>query len=162
MNIKQPPTLSFSEAFNSATSKIFQFNGRARRSEYWWMMVLLLAVNVILTPFIGFLVDLATIPLTFRRLHDTGRSGWWWGIYTILRIAFGVSFVYDLVMTSLNAENMRGYEEELAFALLAKYAIWLVVIGIYKIVLIVFMCMDSDIDENKYGKSPKYVDSDAQ
>ena len=84
------------------------------------------------------------------------------GIYTILRIAFGVSFVYDLVMTSLNAENMRGYEEELAFALLAKYAIWLVVIGIYKIVLIVFMCMDSDIDENKYGKSPKYVDSDAQ
>ena len=67
MNIKQTPTLSFSEAFNSATSKIFQFNGRARRSEYWWMMVLLLAVNVILTPFIGILVDLATIPLTFRR-----------------------------------------------------------------------------------------------
>lgn len=32
------PQLSFSEAFNSATSKIFQFTGRSRRSEYWWTM----------------------------------------------------------------------------------------------------------------------------
>lgn len=156
------PQLSFSEAFNSATSKIFQFTGRSRRSEYWWTMALVYLVNIILTPFLGVFLSIATIPLTFRRLHDTGRSGWWWGVGAIMQVAFIGSLVYDAFMAGIHANDLRGYEDDFAFTLIAKYFIWLVVIGIYKIVLLVFMCLDSDQYENEYGESPKYIDSEEQ
>ena len=73
------PSLGFSEAVNKAASDIFKFEGRSRRSEYWWSMVIVSLVGIVLTPLFGFVLNLLTIPLTFRRLHDTGRSGWWWG-----------------------------------------------------------------------------------
>lgn len=93
MDICETPSLSFSEALNKSTCKIFQFTGRSRRSEYWWTMLLVYLLNIVLTPFIGIFIDIATIPLTFRRLHDTGRSGWWWGICAILQVAFFISLL---------------------------------------------------------------------
>lgn len=156
------PQLSFSEAFNNVTSKIFQFTGRSRRSEYWWTMALVYLLNIILTPFLGVFLSIATIPLTFRRLHDTGRSGWWWGVGAIMQVAFIVSLVYDAFMVGIHANDRHDYEDGWAFTLFAKYSIWLVVIVIYKIVLLVFMCLDSDMFENEYGESPKYIDSEEQ
>ncbi len=158
MDIKEPQSLSFSEALNNVTSKITQFHGRSRRSEYWWAMVVVYLANIILTPFGGFFVYIATLPLTFRRLHDTGRSGWWWGICAILQLAFFLSLIYDWAMVVMNADNMRSYEGNLIFTFMAKYSVWFLIIAVYKIVLLVFMCIDSEQYENKYGKSPKYID----
>ena len=83
MNVSTPlPQLSLSEALKEATSKVTQFTGRARRSEYWWTYLVVFILNLLLswTPILGgivsFVLGLAMIPLTFRRLHDTGRSGW--------------------------------------------------------------------------------------
>lgn len=39
------PQLGFSEALNASTSKIFQFTGRSRRSEFWWTQVLVFLVS---------------------------------------------------------------------------------------------------------------------
>lgn len=160
MDICETPSLSFSEALNKSTCKIFQFTGRSRRSEYWWTMLLVYLLNIVLTPFIGIFIDIATIPLTFRRLHDTGRSGWWWGICAILQVAFFISLLYDLIMAGVNADNLHGNEDEFIFVFLMKYIIWAAVIVVYKIVLFVFMCLDGDVYENEYGESPKYVESD--
>lgn len=154
------PQLSFSEAFNNATSKIFQFTGRSRRSEYWWAMALVYLASIFLTPFLGIFLSILTIPLTFRRLHDTGRSGWWWGIGAIIQFAFVLSLIYDVFMASTHANDLQGYADDLAFAFIAKYSIWLLIIGIYKIVLLAFMCLDSDQYENEYGASPKYIDDE--
>lgn len=166
------PQLSFSEAFDSATSKIFQFTGRARRSEYWWMIGLVVLINIVLSSLFGifswpivFLLYLATIPLTFRRLHDSGRSGWWWGAGMILQIAFVVAMIYDVVMASVQMASLNDYDyafsqSDLTYLVrfAAKYSIWALIIGIYKIVMFVFMCLDSDEHANKYGESPKYID----
>lgn len=154
------PQLSFSEAFNSATSKIFQFTGRSRRSEYWWTMALVYLVNIFLTPFLGIFLYVATIPLTFRRLHDTGKSGWWWGVGAIMQVAFVVSLIYDVIMASIHSDTLQYYEDDLAFKFIAKYSIWLLIIGCYKIVMLVFMCLDSNDYENEYGESPKYISSE--
>ena len=77
--------------------KYADFSGRASRAEYWWYM---LAQNIILLPFLVLcmiapeweslplpvllayaLYLLATLlpnlAVTVRRLHDTGRGGWW-------------------------------------------------------------------------------------
>jgi len=153
----ETPSLGFSEAVNKAASDIFKFEGRSRRSEYWWTMGIVYIVSIVLTPLAGFVLDLLTIPLTFRRLHDTGRSGWWWGGCIILQGVAIVLFIYDMIMVYLNADNTYGYGDNIVWFFLLKYSILFIIIIIYKIVLIVFYCIDSEPYENDYGESPKYI-----
>src|SRR5512145_3195420 len=66
------------------------FSGRARRTEYWMFFLVSLIISVVLgvvepmvgSPgFIGIVYSLAvlvpSLAVGVRRLHDTGRSGWW-------------------------------------------------------------------------------------
>ena len=78
MNTQQLPQLSIGEALKAACNKIFQFNGRSRRSEFWWTALVVIIICAITHDTISWLLNLLMIPITFRRLHDTGRSGWWW------------------------------------------------------------------------------------
>lgn len=154
------PQLGFSEALNASTSKIFQFTGRSRRSEFWWTQVLVFLVSLVLTPLAGFVAEILTIPLIFRRLHDIGRSGWWYGVLFILKALFFVSLIFDVVMAAINTDHLQGYEEEVAFAMLTKYLVWIGVITVYHVLLLVFFCTDSEQEENRYGESPKYKEVD--
>lgn len=87
--------VSFSEAARRAlTTNYCNFSGRASRSEFWWFQLFSFIVGCILSILL-FATDQSTfwtivyyavavyfiLPsfgLVFRRLHDTGRSGWWW------------------------------------------------------------------------------------
>jgi uncharacterized membrane protein YhaH (DUF805 family) len=89
-----------------------EFSGRARRKEYW-MFVLINAVVVIVlglidrvlfganTPVLSGLYSLGvlipTLAVTFRRLHDTGRSAWWLLIGLIPLIGGIVLLVFYLL-----------------------------------------------------------------
>jgi uncharacterized membrane protein YhaH (DUF805 family) len=67
------------------------FNGRARRSEYWYFIlgngIVSLIINIltaVTTPklvFLSFFYSLAviipSIAVLVRRMHDVGRSGWY-------------------------------------------------------------------------------------
>jgi uncharacterized membrane protein YhaH (DUF805 family) len=70
--------------------KYATFSGRARRSEYWMFLVFNLIISAVLAfvdgivgtmGALGILYSLAIllpgIAVSVRRLHDTGRSGWW-------------------------------------------------------------------------------------
>ena len=75
--------------------KYAEFNGRASRSEFWWpwlfAVVVNMAINLILGAdstagsIVGGLFALAILvpqlAVGARRLHDTGRSGWWQLLY---------------------------------------------------------------------------------
>ncbi|MCZ0987677.1 DUF805 domain-containing protein [Streptomyces diastatochromogenes] len=75
--------------FIEALKKYAVFGGRARRKEYWLFMLFAWLVYVVLAtigaaahaPYIvGIAVVAFLLPalgVTVRRLHDTGRSGWW-------------------------------------------------------------------------------------
>ena len=72
-------------------AKYVNFEGRASRSDYWWFVLYVLLVNIATIGLdiavfgtIGIVNTLAQVALFFphlsvgvRRLHDTGRSGWW-------------------------------------------------------------------------------------
>lgn len=148
------PSLGFLEAIKKAADNILKFQGRSRRSEYWWTMAIVYIVSIFL-PRIGFVLSLLTIPLTFRRLHDTGRSGWWWGACAILQGIVIALYVYDVF--SLVSNGLYGNEEFTMWTFVLKYLLLFVVISIYRIVLIVLCCIDSEPHENIYGKSPKYI-----
>ena len=69
------------------------FSGRARRAEFWYFVLFSWIISIVLgvidgilnangmPGFLGFIYGLAVlipnIAVGARRLHDTGRSGWW-------------------------------------------------------------------------------------
>jgi uncharacterized membrane protein YhaH (DUF805 family) len=67
-----------------------QFVGRAGRAELWWFVLASFIISAVLNLLgqasdilyvLGFVYSLAvlvpTIAVGVRRLHDTGRTGWW-------------------------------------------------------------------------------------
>lgn len=159
------PSLTFVEALKLALNKTLLFKGRSRRSEYWWTMLAVFLVNIVFAflPLLGWAISIlayiVTIPLTFRRLHDIGKSGWWFGISIIMGIVVSCMLVYDCVLVRINSHNGFDYDMDSVYALLAgKYLLLFLCGAIYQIVLLVFMCIDSSKGSNKYGPSPKYVE----
>ena len=98
---------------NLTTAAYAQFEGRASRSEYWWFYlftVLATAAADMLSGTIGNIASLAFflpgLALVARRLHDTGRSGWWFLIaFTVIGIPV---LLYWLVKDSDAGANKYG------------------------------------------------------
>lgn len=78
------------DAIKSCFRNYATFSGRASRAEYWWFSLFAFVVYIVLF-FLGkiglVLAIIAVLALivpglavAVRRLHDTGRSGWWWFI----------------------------------------------------------------------------------
>ena len=70
-------------AIGSAFSQYANFNGRARRSEYWWFAAFIFICELCLMfiPILFVIFVLAILlpylAVSVRRLHDVNRSGWW-------------------------------------------------------------------------------------
>ena len=71
-----------------------EFNGKANRPEFWYFALFIFILNILAlvidvnvynvenglgpaTGLLGLCTILPTFAVTSRRLHDTGRSGWW-------------------------------------------------------------------------------------
>ncbi|HVA53547.1 MAG TPA: DUF805 domain-containing protein [Acidimicrobiales bacterium] len=84
--------LNFSNAVASCLKKYVTFSGVASRSEYWWFSlffgigyVVFRVLNVpSLVSFWSLALLLPSLAVNVRRLHDTGRSGWWYFAWFIL------------------------------------------------------------------------------
>ena len=152
------PSLGFVEALNATTSKIFQMKGRSRRSEFWWTQLLVIISGIQLTPIIGNILSLLTIPLKVRRLHDVGRSGWWVAISVILNIFFFILICATTIKYFVLAIYSDYFDFSALISLLLKFLVFCIIVWIYNIILLIFYCMDSKPDTNAYGPSPKYVE----
>ena len=157
------------DAVKSVLSKYVGFSGRARRSEYWyWTLATILASIAIgivemivglgsdgsgpLSSLLSLAIFLPGLAVTFRRLHDTGRSGWWVGGFYLAIIIFAIAAI-----AMAGGLMAVGSENETALAGLGVVAI---IFGlgvlIYSIALLVFLCTDSSVGPNKYGPNPKH------
>ncbi|RKU01881.1 DUF805 domain-containing protein [Burkholderia sp. Nafp2/4-1b] len=88
--------MNFTEAVRSVFNQYAKFDGRARRAEYWYFALLTGIVSIacqvlaaigrdtgaisLLVLIVAMVASLAlvlpSLAVTVRRLHDTGRSGW--------------------------------------------------------------------------------------
>lgn len=88
--------------FIDALKKYADFTGQARRKEYWMFILIYVIINAVLMMLglniISLLVALGlfipSISIATRRLHDTGRSGWWQLIVLIPLIGFIILIVF--------------------------------------------------------------------
>lgn len=95
------------------------FSGRARRKEYWYFVLFNIVISVILSAIDGMMgsynaetgmgllgsiyilaILLPGIGVSIRRLHDTGRSGWW------LLVGF-VPLIGAIVLIVLMLQNSK-------------------------------------------------------
>ncbi len=124
--------------------------------------------------------SLATVIPNFaiqtRRLHDTGRSGklllLWFipGVLTLITIVTAfVAVAMSMVSSSYDMYyNYYGSAEYMFERLLTTSGVALVILlavlflaaiasMVLSIMFLVFYCQEGDRGENKYGKSPKYL-----
>lgn len=108
--------------------KYATFAGRARRKEYWMFalinFVICVALGIVAMTMLGasqksalmidavlgvyfLLILLPSIAVTVRRLHDTGRSGWWFWIQLVPLAGPVVLFVFT-VLDSTPGSNPYG------------------------------------------------------
>ncbi|NVK00595.1 MAG: DUF805 domain-containing protein [Oceanospirillaceae bacterium] len=130
-----------------ALKKYDQLSGRATRSEYWgfWLLNLIVGnIALIIDFLLGFqvvviLVSLCmlvpNITVAVRRLHDTGRSGWW----LLLPLAPALFVVAPL---------LSGFES--AAVILFFFA----ASAVCTLLLIVWLTLPSQRCENSYGGIP--------
>jgi len=184
------PMMGFIEAVKTCMSKYFTFTGRARRSEFWWFMLFITICSMAISFLTGICVGMTDVDTLYgvqlstiisvlvslffvvpqlaamtRRLHDTGRSGWWVAALALLSCAYVASYVV-VMMPLLGVLETTTSPVALAEALtdamasspiaatvMSFSALPLIILGI---VIFVFTLLDSKWNENKYGPSPKY------
>ena len=93
--------MNFTKSIEVCFKKFATFDGRAKKSEFWWFQLFCLIVEltgIIIDHLMGYdsgffelvayvIVLLPSLAVGARRLHDTGRSGWWQLLYlTIIGI----------------------------------------------------------------------------
>ena len=172
MSVKfiEKPAPTFGQAISHVWNNLNNFNGRSRRSEFWWfMLVFYISVKIV-----GMILPIAmprvasyvvegllwylALAVTVRRLQDTGKSRWWVVVSWICSIAVNVymvsAFDIDALAGSPTLEAWMPIFTDPVVILLTLVG------SITGIATFIFCLLDSAVTENKYGESPKYVIAD--
>lgn len=96
------------------------FNGRARRKEYWLFFLFNIIICIVLsiidmvvgtislfTALYSLAVLVPGIAVAIRRLHDTGRSGWWL-LIAFVPIIGAIVVLVLMVLDGTPGENQYG------------------------------------------------------
>ncbi len=102
------------------------FSGRARRSEYWFFLLFYFIFVIVLGiiesvlglanpdtgggPISGIFVLAHLLPgiaVAVRRLHDSGRTGWWI-LINLIPLIGGIIFLFFMVVGSDDGDNEYG------------------------------------------------------
>ena len=112
--------MSFVDALKSVFSQYANFNGRARRSEYWFFYLAYTVVSVILSvlaqyssifSILSAIVSLGLVcpalAVAVRRLHDIGKSGWYY-LFALIPLVGTIILLIWFVKDSEPGDNMYG------------------------------------------------------
>lgn len=111
--------MSFIEAVKAVLTNYVGFSGRARRSEYWWFVLFNIILSIVVSvianaikfPLLATLVSLALLlpglAVSVRRLHDTGRTGWWL-LIVLIPLVGAIILIVFAVQDSQAGQNKYG------------------------------------------------------
>ena len=117
---------------DTVKNRYAQFDGRASRSEFWYFALFYFLIDVILVLIDSFVINpmlgatpsqmgqggflqiifalallIPSIAIAVRRLHDIGKSGWWYLIAFVPLIGLLV-LLYFFVLDSQPGSNQYG------------------------------------------------------
>jgi uncharacterized membrane protein YhaH (DUF805 family) len=111
--------MGFVDAIKSGFNNYVNFQGRARRSEYWFWFLFTFLLSIVASIIDGVLgiyllaglamlaTILPSIAVGVRRLHDTGRSGFWLFI-ALIPLVGAIVLIIFYVSDSQPGANQYG------------------------------------------------------
>jgi uncharacterized membrane protein YhaH (DUF805 family) len=177
--------MGFADAIKACLGKYVTFSGRAMRSEFWWFVLFVFLVNLVavaldaaifpgsLTVEVGdgtaaasqrtgpiqaitsLALFLPQLSASWRRMHDTGRSGW----FVLLPSLLGLCAVLVLVFGIGTASMFSGgtMDRLLTGATLLILVPTLLVLLISPLVVLWWLTRPSQPGPNVYGPNPHEV-----
>lgn len=118
--------MSFVDSIKTCFDKILTIDGRAARSEFWYFILFQAVItavvsflfrdyNIVLTA-VGFILALARLTVSIRRLHDIGKSGWWMLLSAVPVIGWIVLLVFALMDSQPGTNQYGPNPKSLSFA----------------------------------------------
>ena len=138
--------VSFGEAIKRAFSNYCVFTGRASRSEFWWFMLFTWLVGVIIG-YPSMLAGLTTLKAVMNGNMAVAESaGVGAGFFDYLNYIWNIA----ILLPSLGLLFRRLHD--------AGHSGWNILWGLFPfvgwIVVLVFLCQDSQMFDNQYGPVP--------
>lgn len=124
------------EWYLEALKKYADFSGRARRKEYWMFLLVNMLISIALGFVAGFVggtlglssnmstalalvysvaIFVPSLAVSVRRLHDTGRSGWWL-LIGLVPILGALALLVFAVQDGEPGANQYGNNPKMAMA----------------------------------------------
>ena len=154
-----------------------KFSGRASRAEFWWFFLFVMIVYIAIMIALGTMGGIAAInpaaalltgsvgigvvllglfwlamfiPMLaaqIRRLHDINRSGWWLGGFWLVYLLY-----MGLTFSALAGARTDGSVPNMGSV--AGAGILALIMFVYSIVLLVFLCLRGTQGPNRFGPDP--------
>ncbi len=158
------PARGFTEAISVCLRSYVRFSGRASRSEYWYFVLFGFIMGIVtsildsvffnvsmsqddagpLNTLLSLALLLPTLAVSWRRLHDINRSGWWIGGFFLGLIAMVLGVVFGVAVLGIGGGGNWAVMVPIgAVMMLAVFAYW--------VVLLVFTCTRGDPGPNRFG-----------
>ena len=105
--------ISFTDAIKACFAKYADFNGRAKRPEFWWFLLFIVFGGVLqfVNVYIYLAFTFATIVPYYaagaRRLHDMNKSGWMQLLWLIPILGW-IYLIYLLAQPGDAGDNQYG------------------------------------------------------
>jgi uncharacterized membrane protein YhaH (DUF805 family) len=101
--------------------RVTDYRGRSDRPEYWYFFLFTILVYIIVAfvdelvmradgnvaALFFFLLLIPSIPVTVRRLHDIGRSGWW-VLIGLIPVLGALVLLYWTILPGNDGANAYG------------------------------------------------------
>lgn len=110
----------------TAIKKYATFSGRSRRKEYWYFFLFNLLISMLLSfvdaltgsfdpatgyglfsSIYGLALLIPAIAVSVRRLHDTGRTGWWF-LIVLVPLVGALVLLYFMASNGDSGTNKYG------------------------------------------------------
>jgi uncharacterized membrane protein YhaH (DUF805 family) len=167
--------MGFTEAVKACFSKYMNFSGRSGRPEFWWFALFVFAgafalsivdsliwgttegATRIFAPLFQLATFLPLLAVGWRRLHDTGKPGWYLLLPALFSLAFALALLTGVV--AFGAMEAAGMPEEQLRGPAALLGVTgMMIAGIVQLVLALlmlwWMTRPSDPRANAYGAPP--------
>lgn len=154
--VVSPAHVDFSDAVKLFFKNFKNFKGRSTASEYWYSALFTITISFIIavtqialslgnviSGIFGLILIIPNTSLAIRRLHDVGKSGWWFAPFVLYSIYSDIT-LFTVSDTDELIEN-------------PLFGLFGLVIFVFAIMLFIWSIKPSQPFTNKWGPSAQHL-----
>ncbi len=161
LNATATPMMSFMDAIKTCFQKYANFNGRARRSEFWWFYLLNCIPGWIISGLAQWKMSKAAEleAQIYDSLFDQSKQA---AIMeqaeSVDAIFFPCAIIFGIISLAMLIPMLAAWVRRLHDIGKSGHMLWLILVcGIGGLIPLLMCIKDGDPAPNQYGESPKYV-----